>query len=107
MTLLITLWIPDIQQGTICDGLSNGGEPTTDTDDGHGNYTRSNVNYHGSEATYQCDHGYTMEDGNGNAITEDTITCDAASSNGTWPTERPICVGTMIMFCLMMMSEGC
>jgi len=105
MTLLITLWIPDIQQGTICDGLAAGDEPTTDI--AHGNYTRSNVNYHGSVATYRCDHGYTMVDDQNNSITEDTITCAAASSNKTWPTPQPKCVGTMIMFCLMMMSEGC
>ena len=97
MTLLITLWIPDIQQGTTCAGLSDAGG-TTNID--YGNYTKSDTNFHRSVATYMCNHGYTLvDDQQGNAITDDTITCDAASSNADWPSPRPKCVGTMIMFC--------
>ena len=95
MTLLITLWIPDIQQGTTCAGLSDVGG-TTPIDDG--NYTKNDTNFHRSVATYMCDHGYTLVL-EGKATTDDTITCNAASSNAHWPTPQPACAGTMIMFC--------
>ena len=95
MTLLITLWIPDIQQGTTCAGLSDKGGTTNIN---NGNYTKNDTNFHRSVATYMCDHGYTLVLGS-NAATDDTIACDAASSNADWPSPKPACAGTMIMFC--------
>ena len=94
MTLLITLWIPDIQQGTTCAGLSDVGGTTKIN---NGNYTKNDTNFHRSVATYMCDHGYTLVLGS-NPTTDDTIACDAASSNANWPSP-PACAGTMIMFC--------
>ena len=95
MTLLITLWIPDIQQGTTCAGLSDVGGTTKIN---NGNYTKNDTNFHRSVATYMCDHGYTLVLG-GSPTTDDTITCNAASSNANWPSAKPECAGTMIMFC--------
>ena len=63
----------------------------------HGNYTKDNEDLHGSEATYLCDHGYKVD------REDNIITCDAPSANATWPASQPTCVGTMIMFCLMIM----
>ena len=89
MTLL-TLWIPNTQQATRCSGLK-GGNGTTDIM--HGNYTKDNGDLHGSKATYVCDHGYKVDQ------EDNKITCDAPSANAAWPSSRPACVGTMIMFC--------